>query len=162
MNRKFWTRTIAFLLCFIYVFSTPLSVYAQEGDSQTVEVEEATEYLNSYEEAVEALDAVVTENEVYALVYLVESFAMKAEADPNSDTVASIASGQEVQIIGVAEDSGQNIWYKVSYVYDEGTLEGYIKRANLATSNEYLLEWEAQYISSRAMMFFARRRTEIA
>ena len=159
MNRKFWTRTIAFLLCFIYVFSTPLSVYAQEGDSQTVEVEEATEYLNSYEEAVEALDAVVTENEVYALVYLVESFAMKAEADPNSDTVASIASGQEVQIIGVAEDSGQNIWYKVSYVYDEGTLEGYIKRANLATSNEYLLEWEAQYISSRAMMFFARRRT---
>ena len=159
MNRKFWTRTIAFLLCFIYVFSTPLSVYAQEGDSQTVEVEEATEYLNSYEEAVEALDAVVTENEVYALVYLVESFAMKAEADPNSDTVASIATGQEVQIIGVAEDSGQNIWYKVSYVYDEGTLEGYIKRANLATSNEYLLEWEAQYISSRAMMFFARRRT---
>ena len=157
MNRRFWTRTIAFLLSFIYVFSTPLSVYAENDNSQVVE--EATEYLDPYEEAVEALNAVVTENEVYALVYLVESFAMKAEADPNSDTVASIASGQEVQIIGVAEDSGQNIWYKVSYVYDEGTLEGYIKRANLATSNEYLLEWESQYISSRAMMFFARRRT---
>lgn len=159
MNRRFWTRTIAFLLSFIYVFSTPLSVYAENGDSQTVEVEEAVEYLDPYEEAVEALNDVVTENEVYALVYLVESFAMKAEADPNSETVASIASGQEVQIIGVAEDSGQNIWYKVSYVYDEGTLEGYIKRANLATSNEYLLEWEAQYVLSRAVSFFSMRRT---
>ena len=99
MNRRFWTRTIAFLLSFIYVFSTPLSVYAENGDSQTVEVKEAVEYLDPYEEAVEALNDVVTENEVYALVYLVESFAMKAEADPNSETVASIASGQEVQII---------------------------------------------------------------
>ena len=164
MNRRFWTRTIAFLLSFIYVFSTPLSVYAENGDSQAVEgensieVEEAVEYLDPYEEAVEALNAVVAENEVYALVYLAESFAMKAEADPNSETVASLASGQEVQIIGVAEDSGQNIWYKVSYVYDEGTLEGYIKRANLATSNEYLLEWEAQYVLSRAVSFFAMRR----
>ena len=164
MNRRFWTRTIAFLLSFIYVFSTPLSVYAENGDLQAVEgensieVEEAVEYLDPYEEAVEALNAVVAENEVYALVYLAESFAMKAEADPNSETVASLASGQEVQIIGVAEDSGQNIWYKVSYVYDEGTLEGYIKRANLATSNEYLLEWEAQYVLSRAVSFFAMRR----
>ena len=158
MNRRFWTRTIAFLLCFIYAFSTPLSVYAENGNSQTVEVEEAVEYLDPYEEAVEALDAVVAENEVYALVYLAESFAMKTEADPNSDTVASIASGQEVQIIGVAEDSGQNIWYKVSYVYDEGILEGYIKRDNLATSNEYLLAWEEQYILSRAVSFFAFRR----
>ena len=158
MNRRFWTRTIAFLLCFIYAFSTPLSVYAENGNSQIVEVEEAVEYLEPYEEAVEALNAVVTENEVFALVYLVESFAMKAEADPNSDTVASIASGQEVKIIGVAQDSGQNIWYKVSYVYDEGTLEGYIKRANLATSNEHLLEWQNQYVLSRAMSTFSLRR----
>lgn len=155
MNRRFGVRTIAFLLCFIYVFSTPLSVYAENGDSQAVEIEEAAKYLEPYEEAQETLEKVAEENEIYALVYLAESYAMKQQADPNSETVAFLASGQEVRIIGVGEDSGHNIWYQVSYLYDEGELEGFIKRDYLATSNEYLREWEAQYITDRSVSLFS-------
>ncbi len=150
MSKKNWKKPLIWLLCMVYVFSTPLSVYAENDVVR--EVEMATEYLEPYEDAVEALEELTDSNDIYALVYLVESYAMKEDADINSETVALLASGQEVQIIGVSQDSGKNIWYQVSYAYDEGTLEGYIKRDNLASSNEYLLEWEAEYVQKKTSM----------
>ena len=157
MNRKTWKKVIIYLLCFVYIWSTPLSVYAENGNEQTVE--KATEYLSPYNTAVSKLDELLGEKEIYALVYLAEAYAIKEEPDIYSETLASVACGQEVQITGVSEDSGQNIWYEVSYAYDDGVIKGYIERKYLAFSDERLLEWEAEYVQSRAMRLFARRRT---
>ena len=114
------------------------------------EIMPATEYIGDMDTARETLSAIIEEQSVTALVYLCDIYEMKAEADPESATVYEVTSGQSVQLLDVGEDSGQNIWFRVLYESDNDQVQGYIRRDYLAYSDERVIDWESQNISSRA------------
>ena len=152
MSSKYLRKMVAFLLGLISIISLSLSAYAETGDTKTIE--NATYYLYPYETAVSALNDLVKSQDIYALVYLSDAYSIKVDADPNSETAATVDSGQQVKIVGVSQDSGKNIWYQVTYTYDDGSISGYIEREYLAFADEKLLEWEGTYVRSRLRSLF--------
>ena len=156
MKRRIGTRIVSLVLCLLMIISNSITAFATEGE----EVVEATSILVDVEEAQETLKDVLAEQEVAALVYMKDIYTIKAEPSLDSDDVASISGGQQVWITGVAEDEHQNIWYKVSYRYEEGEFSGYIERQYLAFSDGRLLEWEDIHILS--MRMWASRSVDYA
>ncbi len=153
-------RVFATILSLMFIVSLSLTAYANTAD--TVTVKSATNYLNPYDEAVEALEKLVQERKIDALIYLTDAYGIKEKADPNSETVATLASGQTVQIVGVSQDSGQNIWYQVEYNYLEDTITGFVEREYLAFVDERLLEWNDTYVKSRQRMMLKMRKVTSA
>lgn len=93
----------------------------------------------------EALKELLQERPVMALVYLCETYTIRQEPDEESDVVAEVSCGQQVQILDACEDPYGDIWAYVSFA-DQGTeYRGYILRPYLACSDELFLEWEAAY-----------------
>ena len=97
------------------------------------------------EEAGAALEEIVPEREIMALVYLCDDLAIRGEADNNSGTVVTVPSGQMVEIQGVTVDEEYQVWEKVSAEVSGTVYEGYIPREYLACSDERFLEWEELY-----------------
>jgi len=160
MRRGINKRWIAVLLSLIMLGSNPITALAtQTSDEVMEEVPEATSVLVDVDEAHQSLKALAAEREIPALLYLKDIYTIKTKPDRNSNDVASISSGQEVLITGVGEDSGHNIWYQVTYRYDEGELSGYIEREYLAFSDERMIEWEDIHI--RSMRMWAMRASSI-
>lgn len=78
------------------------------------------------DEASKALQEIVEEREVMALV-------------------ATVPSGQLVMIRDATVDESCQVWEKVSADVNGKVYEGYIPRDNLACSDERFLEWEELY-----------------
>lgn len=97
------------------------------------------------EEAGAALEEIVQEREIMALVYLCDDLAIRGEADNNSETVVTVPSGQMVEIQGVTVDEEYQVWERVSAEVSGTAYEGYIPREYLACSDERFLEWEELY-----------------
>lgn len=97
------------------------------------------------DEAGAALQEIVEEREVMALVYLCDDLTIRAEADDNSAKVVTVPSGQMVEIRGVTVDEEYRVWEKVSAEVSGTVYEGYIPRQYLACSDERFLEWEELY-----------------
>lgn len=97
------------------------------------------------EEAGAALEEIVQEREIMALVYLCDDLAIRGEADNNSETVVTVPSGQMVEIQGVTVDEEYQVWERVSAEVSGTVYEGYIPREYLACSDERFLEWEELY-----------------
>lgn len=97
------------------------------------------------EEAGAALEEIVQEREIMALVYLCDDLAIRGEADNNSETVVTVPSGQMVEIQGVMVDEEYQVWERVSAEVSGTVYEGYIPREYLACSDERFLEWEELY-----------------
>lgn len=114
----------------------------------TVQQALATVRLADSAKAKESLSRLLKNKNVYALVYLCDSYEVKQLPDKSAATSATVSSSQSVQIIGVEEDSLYNIWYQVRLNIGNSAYEGYIERAYLAYSDEGLLQWEEQNISS--------------
>lgn len=97
------------------------------------------------EEAGTALEEIVQEREIMALVYLCDDLSIRGEADNNSETVVTVPSGQMVEIQGVTVDEEYQVWERVSAEVSGTVYEGYIPREYLACSDERFLEWEELY-----------------
>lgn len=97
------------------------------------------------DEAGEALQKIVEEREVMALVYLCDELPIRSEADNSSAIAGTAASGQMVEILDVAVDEDYQVWEKVSAEISGKTYVGYIPRDHLACSDERFLEWEELY-----------------
>lgn len=105
------------------------------------------------EEARGALQELLSEHEVMALVYLSDEYPVRAEASYDSDVVLTVSSGQMVQIEDViitdtvsgSDGYGAEAWTYVSFYYGTEEYEGFIPRNNLACSDELFLEWEMNY-----------------
>ena len=91
------------------------------------------------EEAGAALEEIVQEREIMALVYLCDDLAIRGEADNNSETVVTVPSGQMVEIQGVMVDEEYQVWERVSAEVSGTVYEGYIPREYLACSDERFL-----------------------
>ena len=97
------------------------------------------------EEARGALQNIVEDREVMALVYLCDDLTIRAEAAEDSTKVVTVPSGQMVEIRDVTVDENYQVWEKVSAEVKGKVYEGYIPRDYLACSDERFLEWEELY-----------------
>lgn len=104
--------------------------------------EEEQQWIN---EAKEALQEILQERTVMALVYLSDTYPIRENPDEESPIVAEVPSGQQVQIQDVAINSPYDVWEKVTFYYQGKEYSGYVERANLAVSDEIFLEWESYY-----------------
>ena len=119
----------------------------EEGEEPS-EDDESREYIK---EAQKALDGIAAQEPIMALVYLCESYSLKAASDPESGNIVKIPSGSTVFIKGVGADADYNLWYQVEAELSGSTYTGYIQREYLAYSNELFLEWEDTYFPRMSM-----------
>ena len=119
----------------------------EEGEEPS-EDDESREYIK---EAQKALDGIAAQEPIMALVYLCESYSLKAASDPESGNIVKIPSGSTVFIKGVGADADYNLWYQVEAELSGSTYTGYIQREYLAYSNELFLEWEDAYFPRMSM-----------
>ena len=100
------------------------------------------------------LQELAEEKEIYALVYLTDSYAVKEEPAKKADTVVKVPSATTVQILDVEvqwdynedwEEYLPTIWYYVQFYVGESLKKGYIEDDFLAYSDELLIEWQNEY-----------------
>ena len=122
-----------------------------ESETEVETIEDNSQLIKQIEElekqAKEALKNLTASEYIMALVYLCDSYDVKAEADFDAQTVESLKSGHTVLIQDVEADTeSMTIWYQISFSVDDATKTGYIPREYLAYSNENFLAWEENYI----------------
>lgn len=142
-KRKAVYRVIAAFVAAIFTVAPLAQVYAA-----TPAVKTSNYVIKDMSGAQSALGQLASAQEIKALVYLKDVYTMREEADAYSNNVASLATGTMVNIIGVDEDAGRNIWFKVRCFESGKTYQGYIERDFLAYSDERLLAWEEKYITT--------------
>ncbi len=97
------------------------------------------------EEARAALQEVVAEGDILAVVYLADEYAVRTEASADSGILLSVPSGQTVLIQDVVLNDAYEVWEYVSFYSGEQEYSGYIQREYLACSDERFLAWEEMY-----------------
>lgn len=102
--------------------------------------QEETEWIG---EAQEALEEILSEKDVMALVYLTDSYIVRKAPDIESSEVAKVLSGQQVMVRGVELTQEYEAWVKVEFYAKDVLNSGYIERRFLACSDELFLQWEA-------------------
>ena len=104
--------------------------------------EEETAWVD---EARLALQEILAEREVMALVYLGDEYSVRSQPAENSAEVVKVYSGHTVFVQDIAFDDDYQAWTKVKLYAGGVEHEGYISRNNLACSDERFLQWEADY-----------------
>lgn len=141
---------LALLTILVTVFSplfSPIEVHAFQ--------EYPEEILVDIDMAQSSLEELLAEKDIYALVYLCDSYELKSAPDTCSDTVVSLNSGQFVQITGVNQDDYYYIWYEIQADVAGTVYTGYILRDYLAYSDEDLLNWEYDNVMSLSISLFS-------
>lgn len=131
-------------LAFLGAILLAAFIFTYEGNTyQTHALDEEDQAW--IEEARGALQNIVEDREVMALVYLCDDLTIRAEAAEDSTKVVTVPSGQMVEIWDVTMDEDYQVWEKVSAEVKGKVYEGYIPRDYLACSDERFLEWEELY-----------------
>jgi hypothetical protein len=131
-------------LAFLGAILLAAFIFTYEGNTyQTHALDEEDQAW--IEEARGALQNIVEDREVMALVYLCDDLTIRAEAAEDSTKVVTVPSGQMVEILDVTVAEDYQVWEKVSAEVSGKVYEGYIPRKYLACSDERFLEWEELY-----------------
>lgn len=117
---------------------------SQETEEETDQEmdQETEEWLRM---AGEALAEIAAERDIMALVYLEDEYPIRKAPSYESETVATVLSGQMVNILDLSLDGEMEVWHYVRLEYMGSELYGYVPRTYLATSDERFLEWEELY-----------------
>ena len=127
--------------------SVPDAIAAVGGSTHLRNPEELgldEELMQWLEDAGEALTDLAAERDIMALVYLRDSYEVKAEAGFDSDTVLTVLSGQQVNLLDFCFDEEYELWYYVRLNYNAKDYYGYVQRAYLACSDARFLSWEEE------------------
>ncbi len=124
----------------------------EEAVAEEVEADEETEADTKADKefklARKALQEILKDKTVMALVYLCDTYSVKKEPGLSAETAVTVSSGQTVEILDVSL-TDQALWYRVRLYYEGRTVyTGYIQKEKLAYSDELLLAWEAKYLTS--------------
>ena len=103
---------------------------------------ETAEWL---EEAGEALQQIVGERDIMALVYLADEYPLRSMPSYESSVTVHVLGGQLVSILDIYVDDDFEVWEYVSLEYKGEEYYGYIPRTYLATSDSRFLQWEEYY-----------------
>ncbi len=148
------TRILSTFLALLTAIVTILSPLCISIDAQAFQ-EYPDEILVDIDMAQNSLDELLASKDIYALVYLCNSFELKSAPDTQSDTVVSLNSGQYVQITGVAQDDFYYIWYEIQADIAGTIYTGYVLRDYLAYSDEDLLNWEYDNVMALSVSLFS-------
>jgi len=107
--------------------------------------ENIMEDIPNIETARMALQEILAERNVMALVYLSDKFPVRQEASYESAAAVTVSSGQQVQIRDIYVDASGEVWNYVALYYKGVPYYGYVPRTNLALSDEIYLKWEEEY-----------------
>lgn len=112
----------------------PTTVHALEPEEEAL-----------VEEARDALREIADDREIMAVVYMSDTYPVRAAASEDSGTVIEVPSGQTVMIQDIVMDDEYRAWEYVSLYWGEQEYRGYIPREYLACADERFLEWENYY-----------------
>ncbi len=128
------------------------------GTAEASEIKEISEEsifseedLVFFEEASAALQDILDEKDVMALVYLADRYPLRKEPDDESEVIVQLAGGQQVQIRDVVITQEMESWVQVNCSVKGQEYIGYVNRQNLACSDEVFLAWETEYGMNPAM-----------
>lgn len=113
--------------------------YAAEADRQDVEVDR--------EVAENALQAILEEHDVMALVYPDATQPLWSEASFDSEELEQLPTGQTVFVRDVLTDEEALEWVYIETYFEGQACFGYIPRLCLACSDEDFLQWESVYMA---------------
>ena len=137
-------RLVAGALAAMLMLS-PMMAYA---DTDKPAIKTSNYVISDMSDARNALETLARKAPINACIYLKESYTIREEADPYSASVATLASGQPVNITSVDADEGRNIWYKVTVGTAVGTYTGYAEREFVACADARFVEWADKYITT--------------
>ena len=124
-----------------YTNMPSITVYVQQGMSSVRLLDAA--------KAQDDLASLITGKDIYALLYLCDTYEAKQRPGKEEAASVNISTGQSVRITGVGEDSLHNIWYQAGIDIGGSSYVGYIERDYLAYADEDLLAWEDRWISGQ-------------
>lgn len=96
-------------------------------------------------EAREALQTLLQEHKVMALIYLADYYTVRNTPSAEGEAVVTVPSGQQVLIQDVVLTQEYEPWVQVQLYNQETEYTGYVERSFLACSDERFLEWEMLY-----------------
>ena len=137
-------RLVAGALAAMLMLS-PMMAYA---DTDKPAIKTSNYVISDMSDARNALETLARKAPINACIYLKESYTIREEADPYSASVATLASGQSINITSVGADEGRNIWYKVTVGTAVGTYTGYAEREFVACADARFVEWADKYITT--------------
>ncbi len=142
-NRNIFKRGLATLLAVFMAVAPIMSVHATQ-----VAVKTSNYVISNLSSARTALEALAKSQSITACIYLKEVYTVREEADAYSKSIATLQSGQTVNIISVDADAGRNIWYRVSFDAGGTIYYGYAEREFVACADSRFLSWADKYITT--------------
>ncbi|MDE7224913.1 MAG: hypothetical protein K2O34_14195 [Acetatifactor sp.] len=128
-------------LCIMVAVSLMLGMLLPGGRTYAFTEEEEAHIS----QAREALQVLLQEQSVMALVYLTDNYTVRSTPDAEGAAVVTVPSGQQVLISDVVLTQEYEPWVQVQLYCQELEYTGYIERSFLACSDERFLEWEMLY-----------------
>ena len=104
--RRAAKRITALVLAALLGLSVPMASYAAA-------IKESNYVISDVNAARSALENLSNERNIAAAIYLKDSYILKSKADPYSEDVIALASGQSVSIVSVDVDEGRNVRAKI-------------------------------------------------
>ena len=120
-----------------------------QAADETEESDEKTQLQNS-------LKNVMDETELWALLYLTDSYKVRTTPGENGESCVTIPSGTLVKITGIDMDEEGSIYFRVSFTYNDTDYSGYIEKTYLACSNEKFVDWNNEFFPPVSTMRRAR------
>ena len=97
------------------------------------------------EDAGEKLAQIAAERDIMALVYLSDTYSVRALPSEESAAAVTVLSGQTVNIMDVYVNDEPEVWYYVKLEYNGMLVYGYVQQANLVCSDARFLDWQREY-----------------
>lgn len=130
------------------------------SDRNTYETHALTAEESAWvEEARLALQELVSEREIMALVYMTEEYGVREEASVDSACVVTVYSGHTVFVEDALIDEEYRAWLEVSLYSGGVQYRGYIARENLACADERFRQWEEEYGMNPGAAVYAQETT---
>ena len=101
--------------------------------------------IRDLEQAKKELQKISQKKEILALIYLTDTYEVRESASAEAGAIATVESGQTVEIQDVEVDENYNIWYHVAFYLGENSYNGYVEEDYLAVSDEAFLSWQSKY-----------------
>lgn len=127
------------------VFLTDIGVVNAEPAEQHYAAEYAEYYGAFLDEAAENLQALIADKDIMALVYMADTYPVRALPAEDAESVVTVYSGQLVNIEDFYFSETGTVWYYVSLEMGGIRYAGYVPRRNLAVSDERFLAWEQEH-----------------
>lgn len=127
------------------------------SENKTEKFEDEEKRTESIELAKSALQEILSQKSIYALIYNADYYNLYDNPDRQGDIIGSAPSGTQVFIKDVAQSQDGDIYYLVECGIAGKTVTGYAQNGNLASEDVDFCLWKEEYLTP---IIGTRLRTE--